>query len=433
MLKESYLLNELPRTMDASRAYGLWNALSAYSRNGELIDIIPAHDGDFFPESPFDYIEAIRNSISSRFPKDSTYWPIRADIDVTLKCNNNCTFCYTRLYSEHPHYIHAEIAIEMLSELVRDLVDGGTRSIRFTGGGEPFAHKDIAKLLDLPKRNGALFTIFTNGSTLSEETSETLVDNFDHIRVSLNAASDATRKALHRPRGRTNDFRVILKRLAYMAQLRREGLPQAKSPLIWTTFLLSPLNIGEIVAAAHLAKDVGADSISFRPIYRGLRGSFTADQLVQLQLALERAKELDAPGEFRVFVPKRGLDEAWGYNPRGKYPVCFSCHMRAIIEASNNGPLVKVCGMHRGLQGERNDIAGESFGIICDGMRFPEIWLSNEANRSLAGRPSRCGNHCPTTASFNLTMDGIWEILRKHPSASFHRCSVSSSALVALT
>jgi len=88
MMKLPCIQNELPLTMEASRAYGLWNALSAYSRSGELVDIIPAHDGDFFPESPFDYIERIRKSIAGGFPKDTIHWPVQVDIDVTLKCND---------------------------------------------------------------------------------------------------------------------------------------------------------------------------------------------------------------------------------------------------------------------------------------------------------------------------------------------------------
>ena len=71
----------IPRE-DTFQTYGRWNTLVAKSSGGSILGSVWAHDGDFFPESVFDYIESLRGARpNGDFP--ATITPIRVDIDIT--------------------------------------------------------------------------------------------------------------------------------------------------------------------------------------------------------------------------------------------------------------------------------------------------------------------------------------------------------------
>lgn len=49
-------------TGDEFASYGLWNCLAAFA-NGELVGVVPAHDGDFFPECPSDHVRKLKRAV----------------------------------------------------------------------------------------------------------------------------------------------------------------------------------------------------------------------------------------------------------------------------------------------------------------------------------------------------------------------------------
>ena len=403
----------LPRELSDFRSYGLWNSLSACDPKGELIEIIPAHDGDFFPESPFDHIELLRGAVlSGRNNQHSSFWPVRVDIDITQRCTGNCPFCYSRIYAFNPEYRNAEISAATLEAILEQLAEGGTRSIRFTGGGEPLVHPDIEKILPMPKKYGLRSCVITNGHILDDEISELLVSNIDHIRISFNAAKNTTRQNLHRPETPGNDLRKILQQMSYMVQLRDTIWPSQKRPLIWATFILLPENVNEVYLAAQLVKDCGIDSISFRPVYHNLSRQFYIQEFETLHRQLKLALTLHSPPAFQVFAPNRDITTVWDISPKTQFPRCISCHLRTIIEATNLGPMIKVCGLHRG-------IGRDNLGLLKKGTRFSDLWNRDETRKILSNQVEIC-ERC-IDISMNITLNKVWEVLVKHPEASFQK------------
>jgi MoaA/NifB/PqqE/SkfB family radical SAM enzyme len=406
----------IPSGLSDFEAYGLWNSLSVYDRTGELLAVIPAHDGDFFPESPLDHVEVLREAVLSHGETPRVFWPVRVDVDVTQNCTNNCYFCYSREYAFEPRYRGAEMSPIILERLVEELARGGTRTIRFTGGGEPLLHPEIERMLSVPRRYGLRSCVITNGDLLNEKLIELLVSDIDHIRLSLNAARDDTRRAVHRPITEVNDLSSIFRHLRQISELRNIIWPSERRPSIWTTFLLLPENVGEVYLAAQMARDCGADSISFRPIYHDLSSPLSKDGEQRLQVQLERALTLHSPPAFCVFTPKRDLSIAAHLSPEAHFARCISCRVRTVIEATGQGPMIKVCGLHRGVN-------GNSLGLVREDLGFGAIWNSAGTSRLLSERPRVCGN-C-IDVSMNVTLNRLWAVLVEHPDAivrkSWHR------------
>lgn len=391
--------------------YGLWNCLKAYDSYNELVDIIPAHDGDFFPENPKDYVDALRESLQIQRRKIHS-WPIRVDIDITQRCTSNCCFCYSRKYAGNKIYKNAEISLDQFKKIVHELSINGTKTIRLTGGGEPLYHPQIKEIIGVLNQDNLKSCIITNGELLDFDISKIIVENIDHLRISINASKNQTRSKLHHPRSGTNKLSGIFSQISYINKLRRKINTEYKKPLIWTTFLILPENIVEMFEAAQIVRDCGADSISFRPVYHDLSNCYTKPSMDLLRKNIKRIKELHSPPNFFTFTPKRDIFSVWKINPKSQFKKCISCNMRTIIEATNLGPMINICGLYRGN-------LNSNLGIIKNKLNFSDFWNSDNTKTSLDKMIYKC-NNC-IDISMNITLNKIHKILKDNNKARFNK------------
>ncbi|MCP4137396.1 MAG: radical SAM protein [bacterium] len=395
--------------------YGLWNNLAVYDRSGdknELLAAIPAHDGDFFPESPLDYVEALRNAGSDL----ASLWPVRVDIDINQACTSDCYFCYSRQYARDPEYHNAAIDPGLFETLLDQLQEGGTRTIRFTGGGEPLVHKDIRKMLPLPREKGLYSCLITNGDLLVPELSRFCVQTIDHLRVSVNAATQEVRNKTHGASGFPHSIDTIFQNLKEMVRAREQLHPGERRPSIWATFLVLPENYSEIYAITRIMKDIGVDSISFRPLYHDLAKKLGAEEFAAIAKEFEKARELEERPRFLVFTPKRDVARVWDVNPRENFPHCLSNRLRTVLESTNNGLYVKICGLHRGAK-------GIVLGKQDSSERFEQLWYSPGVVNLCRTIPEACGR-C-IDISMNVALNKIFDILQKNPDAVFEKVYIS--------
>ena len=391
--------------------YGRWNALAARGPAGCLVDWIYAHDGDFFPESPLDYVEALREARKRGDDENLVgAWPIRADIDIIQACNCNCLFCYSRKYASCFPYHGAVAAADHVTSLMEELARGGTRTIRFTGGGEPLLHPAIRELLPIPRLLGMRLCVLTNGDLLDENLADLLFHHVDHIRWSVNAASDERRVALHRPRRMGNVLSRTADLMAGIVARRDAERGDERRPCIWATYLLLPSNVDEIEPAARMLRQVGVDSVSFRAVYHGLASQWTATQLQHLRAELRNVASLASP-RFLVFVPKRQLSEACTLRPTEHFQYCLSRRLRTVVEATRCGLAVQTCGLWRG-SGPLPNLS------MNPGEPFYRVWAAarKEWPTDAPGDCVRC-----IDVSMNVALGFIWAILGAQPAAAFER------------
>ena len=112
-------------------------------------------------------LEICQASVANRIP-------IRAAIEVTHRCNNNCVQCYNNLPLEDKEARHKELTYEEHCRILDEITALGCIWLLFTGG-EIFARKDFLDIYTYAKQKGLLVTLFTNGTLITPEIADYLV------------------------------------------------------------------------------------------------------------------------------------------------------------------------------------------------------------------------------------------------------------------
>ncbi|MCD6263551.1 radical SAM protein [Candidatus Bathyarchaeota archaeon] len=107
--------------------------------------------------------------------------PIRMDLALTFRCQNNCLHCYAGGPHETP-----ELSTEDWKRVMDRLHELGVFIYTFTGG-EPTLREDLPELLAHAQRIGAVTGLITNGRRLKdEEYVESLVEaGLDFVQITL--------------------------------------------------------------------------------------------------------------------------------------------------------------------------------------------------------------------------------------------------------
>jgi MoaA/NifB/PqqE/SkfB family radical SAM enzyme len=405
------------RGSDPFAIYGRWNGVAAFTESGQLIGHTAAHDGDFFPESVLDYVEALRQNLRPvQQPFGDLPYPVRVDIDITQICNARCTFCFSRPY-QTKGYRGQWTRKELLEQVISDLGRRGTRTIRFCGGGDPLTHPQIEELLPLPHKYGMQLCVITNLDFINEEMSWLLAEHVDHVRWSVNAATDATRISIHRPGRNANPLSRTLTEVRKLLSARPMSGERSRRPMVWATFLVLPGNVDEIVAAAVMLHDAGVDSVSFRPVYHGLGGNWTTKALARIPEILDEVSDLDDRPRFCVFTPKRHLTDANSLNPNDFFDRCISRTVRTVLEATSDGLAQQSCGMYRG-GGTSSNL------VINDRNDFHSVWGNTQICAHPVQAPSGCAQ-C-IDVSMNTTLHFLEQALKRDPNATFNHVWIES-------
>jgi MoaA/NifB/PqqE/SkfB family radical SAM enzyme len=222
-----------------------------------------------------DYEQLVINGI-----RDGTHsftGPEHVVIDLTNRCNNNCIGCWTKsplLGENRPdHSWHKqELETDLVLQLIDDLSDLGTSIIRFTGGGEPFLHQDIFKLIKAVKSRGMFCAVTTSLNMIDHFDADKIIDSgLDELSVSLWASNGDEYVATH-PNKTQKTFAgitAVLKEIARTKQGR--GLPffsqgENRLPRVNILNVISKVNYTGIEAMYDYALEVQADSIYFAVI-----------------------------------------------------------------------------------------------------------------------------------------------------------------------
>lgn len=104
--------------------------------------------------------------------------PVMFHISPTNKCNMKCDHC---CFSNRD--MKDELEISKLKVALKEIQQVGTKSIEWTGGGEPTIYKHLPEATDYAKELGFAIGMCTNALMFREELD---YSKFDWVRVSLN-------------------------------------------------------------------------------------------------------------------------------------------------------------------------------------------------------------------------------------------------------
>jgi hypothetical protein len=280
---------------------------------------------------------------------------------LTTACNYACDHCVDLdILNQRNKFDH-----DRLLDSIRNLAARGLRSVILIGGGEPTVYPRFAEAVRNIKELGLAVGLVTNGSRLDRVLD--VADAFgegDWLRLSLDAGTDATFQAMHKPR-RPITLGQICAAVPPIKKINPSLSIGFSYIITWqdcashdTT--IHP-NIDEIVDAARLAKAHRFDYISYKPFLvraetekseiLGLPEDDGAlDILRQIRSNIERAHLLADDG-FRVVestnlrVLERDASAAYTHQPK-------MCHMTFFRQVLS--PLgVYSCPVYRNVPSAR--------------------------------------------------------------------------------
>jgi len=311
--------------------------------------------------------------------------PITIEIDPTNRCNHRCTFCSSYCKSED------ELSLDRVISLLDELMESEVLSISWKGGGEPTLHPHLPAMLWRGRTNSFAQGLTTNGSKLKDDVAEAAAQ-ISWVRISLDAATEATHFAIHR----TTDFKRILKNISNLVSMNH-------TCRIGLNMTVSPDNFQEIIQFARLGHHLGVDYVAFRPAYYevfGLSSPVSSDFNTQIQDAFDLVRNFDW-GNMEVAIGQMGnAGRVGSYIPKR----CLAPALRPTIGA--DGEVYACCD----LRGHKEF----SFGNINDNT-FWEIWNSERRSQVFEQtRSLQCLKYCSKAYDFyNRVLDYLGDPSRQ--------------------
>lgn len=181
-------------------------------------------------------------------PADHLLGPLAVHVEVIAACNLACTHCFA---GELPR--KTTLSAVELARVFGELAALGSFRLGLTGG-EPLLRKDLIDVIDAATERGLHPCLTSNGLLLDEHTARELGRrDLVWLNISLEGATAATND---RVRG-AGTFDEVVRRLRAFGRHLRFTL----------AFTITRESAREVEACAALARELGAHTAVFRPIY----------------------------------------------------------------------------------------------------------------------------------------------------------------------
>lgn len=211
--------------------------------------------------------------------------PINGSFELTFRCNMRCAHCYCNLPANDKDASDKELSTIEVFNILDQIAEAGCLWLLITGG-EPLLRPDFFEVYSYAKKKGFIITLFTNGTLITPETADYLVQwpPFK-VEITLYGVTEETHEKVTRIPG---SFRRCKRGI--------DLLLKQKIPLGLKTMAMT-LNKDELWQIKEYAEGLGL-KFRFDPILNPrLDGSKIT---CKLRLSPEEVVELDLADEKRV-------------------------------------------------------------------------------------------------------------------------------------
>ena len=205
--------------------------------------------------------------------------PYHVELHPTDRCTTRCFFCSTRWRREK-----AELPLETIAALGKQMKEAGTRSILLSGGGEPLAHRQTEAMLESLAATGIpLAGVTTNGVGLTGPVRSILRQaRCGQVIVSLNCADEPEYVEMMKVGPR------VFHRVLDHARALVENRGRKRSPKLILQFLVYKKNFRTIPAMYARARGLKADGIMFNGLaYLPAEQQMTREETVEMLALFE--------------------------------------------------------------------------------------------------------------------------------------------------
>ncbi len=316
--------------------------------------------------------------------------PEALHIDVTNACNLDCVTCWNYgpelKQPKSVEWKRRRIALDVFLAVLDSACSLGIERVVLAGGGEPFTHPDIDRLIHEVKARGLKLTIITNGTLCDFDALATM--KVDQLLLNVASATPATYAAYH-----PNQTGKTFERLMHGAQ-RLRGVTRVNFVQV-----INALNAHELTQMVELAHAHGARaSFKVGDLPAGTeRYRLTAEQVEDLASVLIPA----ARARAEALGVRHNLDayEAALLGRKGGLPRCFAGHFYARVSVEGR---VFFCCAHIDV----GNVSTESFASVWTGPRY-QAMRARLLRREYLDVCSRCGKH-----DMNFSLERELEELR---------------------
>lgn len=210
--------------------------------------------------------------------------PLSGSFELTFRCNLHCAHCYCNLPANDQGAIAKELKTEEVFYIFDRIAEAGCLWLLITGG-EPLLREDFLEIYSYAKKKGFIVTLFTNGTLITPEIADYLVQWPPHkVEITLYGITDETYEGIT---GIPGSFKRCKRGINLLLE--------RKIPLGLKTMVMT-LNHDELWQIKEYTEELGL-KFRFDPVLNPrLDGSRTP---CQFRLSPEEVVELDLADEKR--------------------------------------------------------------------------------------------------------------------------------------
>lgn len=205
---------------------------------------------------------------------------------VSEKCNLDCTYCF---FSDTNHdKSHLYIDTHKFLSWLSAMREFGAEALEFSGGGEPTLHPDFRMIYEHAKNMmGYQLGIITHGC--NDMPLLSMADNFNYIRIGLDAATAGTHDAIKRNKRKNYWFDKAIENIQELVEIR-ESAGQRKFT-VGIKIILNQINFHELDKMIDLARTLRVNYIQIKREHSS-DNDLSQDQIFQAEDVIKRASRL---------------------------------------------------------------------------------------------------------------------------------------------
>jgi MoaA/NifB/PqqE/SkfB family radical SAM enzyme len=224
-------------------------------------------------------------------------------LDPFHRCNIKCAHCFVHnpLIHHQEGFLDRKMDLQKFKEIIDDAAELKTDCVILQGDGEPLLHPDFLKMIEYVRIKGIKPLFFTNGSLLTREIAEKVIElEVREIYCSLPAGTAETYSNVCLGSRSSDLFQKTVENMKTLMELKKSSGKQF--PRLIMTHVIHSMNFHELVQMAETDVSIGTDASRFYMIRIDDNNGHL--QLDEEQLAVMKK---DLPQAEEIFK-KAGID-----------------------------------------------------------------------------------------------------------------------------